>query len=249
MRRFELTAYILFISLSLAACSEKKAIIDDANAGANQVADPATVGAQGPQGPQGPAGPQGPVGPAGATGARGLQGLTGPAGATGPAGPTGAAGPQGPQGAQGLPGPTGSQGPAGATGPAGAAGAQGPQGVAGPQGPAGPAPTFPMQIATCPTNFYKAGNYMCATNWSAGTATFDAAQQTCFSVGAHICNYAEIQAAWLGSNPLLGWIGNRVSDDTVMCMNVTNNSSNFEGLCSKHSSQHYRCCINTAGIQ
>lgn len=214
----------------LANCAERKTVMSQSSGATEPVVDPL----------QGPPGPQGPQGPIGLTGPQGAPGAKGDTGATGPMGPVGPTGPQGPQGVAGA------KGANGAAGPVGPQGVPGPQ---GPQGPQGPAISFPISMPSCPTGFEPAGPFLCMGAWSSGRARFDDAQFACYQMGAHICNYAETKFHWTANLPDGGWIGNRVSDDAVMCVNSTGDQDNFEGVCSKYLMQRYRCCIGYSGIQ
>jgi hypothetical protein len=87
-------------------------------------------------------------------------------------------------------------------------------------------------------------NTICATP-RFGANTFNEAQNVCYALGGHVATYNELyrlsQLNGINNVVAIGdWIGDRVGDDTVACVNSTD-LLNFEGVCNKAEGRPYRC--------
>ncbi|MEZ4752945.1 MAG: hypothetical protein R3A13_01370 [Bdellovibrionota bacterium] len=128
----------------------------------------------------------------------GLGILIGEPGPKGDKGDTGEPGPQGPAGPEGPAGPQGETGATGAQGPQGETGLQGPKGDTGPQGPAGPAgETF----IECPEGWVDLGPSCINPDFSQ-SGTLATALNTCFNMGAKICDEQELMFSCINRNNL-----------------------------------------------
>ena len=102
------------------------------------------------------------------------------------------------------------------------------------------------QVA-CPTS-YSLENGVCY-RWPNKNETWNAAQETCASDGAHICTAREIVLNWgTGSCHKIAvngdWLGDYIGDDRVLDINDRCDKSNFEGDVNPGNSHEYVCCID-----